>query len=506
MASAIVAAALALSLVSACTSGDDAPAAGSPNAPSVTTAPVPDRLATFYDQKLSWKDCRDGFECTELTVPVDYDKPDGPTIGLSVIRLPAGKPKQRIGSLLINPGGPGASGVSYARSATSVISNATRRSYDVVGFDPRGVAASDPLDCLSDKQTDTMLGADPTPDTAAEVATTVQLAKLLGNGCEQADPALVGHVDTVSAARDMDVLRAALGDKRLSYLGKSYGTFLGASYADLFPQNIGRMVLDGAIDPSLTSEQIDLGQAKGFEQATRSFVADCVSSSGCPLGSTVDGGMRRLQGLLASLDEHPLPSGEADRPLTEGWGSLGIALAMYDPGFWPTLRQALDKAFGGDGSGLMRLADVYADRSARGTYDTNQNSVIYAVNCLDRPDDGGVAEVKSELSTFENAAPTWGRFLAWSALPCSFWPVKGSGKPHKITAAGSPPIVVVGTTRDPATPYPWAQGLAAQLADGHLITHKGDGHTAYMRGSRCVDKAVDGYLLRGTVPKDGLTC
>jgi hypothetical protein len=256
----------------------------------------------------------------------------------------------------------------------------------------------------------------------------------------------------------------------------------------------------------LESQQIDLGQAKGFEQATRAFVADCASKSGCPLGSSVDGGMRRLQGLLDSLDSRPLPSGDPSRPLTEGWGSLGIAVAMYDPGFWSTLRQALDEAFAGDGSGLMGLADIYADRGGQGTYESNQNSVIYAVNCLDRPAGGGVAAVRAELPTFEQAAPTWGRFLAWSDLPCSFWPVKGTAKPHPITADGSPPIVVVGTTRDPATPYAWAVGLAKQLADGHLITRKGDGHTAYMRGSRCVDKAVDAYLLRGTVPKAGLTC
>ncbi len=311
---------------------------------------------------------------------------------------------------------------------------------------------------------------------------------------------------TQDAARDIDVLRAALGDKRLFYLGKSYGTFLGATYAQLFPRNVGRMVLDGAIDPSLSADEVNLGQAKGFEQATRAFVADCTGQRDCPLGSDVDRGMQRLRDLLASLDAQPLPTGDASRPLTEGWGSLGIAVAMYDQGYWPLLRQALDQAFGGSGAGLLQLADAYAERGSDGHYSSNQNTVIYAVNCLDRPDTGGLAAVQASLPRYEKAAPTWGSFLDWSQLPCAYWPVKGHGAPEKIAAPGSPPIVVVGTTRDPATPYEWAQGLASQLSDGHLVTYEGDGHTAYMRGSRCVDKAVDAYLLRGTVPDDGLRC
>jgi pimeloyl-ACP methyl ester carboxylesterase len=422
------------------------------------------------------------------------------------VRLPAGKPDQRLGSLVINPGGPGGSGVDYARAARAVISDATRRSFDVVGFDPRGVGQSAPLKCLTDGQTDQLLAADPTPDDAAEVADTVALFKQLGRRCEAGGGNLLAHVGTQDAARDIDVLRAALGDKRLFYLGKSYGTFLGATYAQLFPRNVGRMVLDGAIDPSLSADEVNLGQAKGFEQATRAFVADCTSRRDCPLGTDVDRGMQRLRDLLASLDAQPLPTGDSSRPLTEGWGSLGIAVAMYDQGYWPLLRQALDQAFGGSGAGLLQLADAYAERGSDGHYSSNQNTVIYAVNCLDRPDTGGLAAVQASLPRYEKAAPTWGSFLDWSQLPCAYWPVKGHGAPEKIAAPGSPPIVVVGTTRDPATPYEWAQGLAGQLSDGHLVTYEGDGHTAYMRGSRCVDKAVDAYLLRGTVPDDGLRC
>ncbi|GAB3598837.1 alpha/beta hydrolase [Angustibacter peucedani] len=496
-------------LLAACSGGDDGPApkAGTgPNAATVAPAPVPAGLETYYGQKLSWSGCGGSFQCSKLSVPVDYAKPDGATIQLAVIRLPAAKQGQRLGSLVVNPGGPGGSGIDYARAARAVISDASRNSFDVVGFDPRGVGESAPLKCLTDEQTDQLLAADPTPDDPAEVASTVRLFQELGQRCKSGGGELLAHVDTVSAARDIDVLRAALGDKRLFYLGKSYGTFLGATYAGLFPRNVGRMVLDGAIDPSLSADDVNLGQAKGFEQATRAFVADCVEQRDCPLGSDVDRGMQRLGQLLSSLDAQPLPSGDAARPLTEGWGSLGIAVAMYDQGYWPVLRQALDQAFGGDGAGLLRLADAYADRSTEGRYSSNSNTVIYAVNCLDRPDDGGLAGVQGSLKAYEQAAPTWGAFLDWSQLPCAYWPVRTKNVPEKITAEGSPPIVVVGTTRDPATPYAWAKGLADQLADGHLVTYQGDGHTAYMRGSRCVDKAVDRYLLRGTVPADGLTC
>jgi pimeloyl-ACP methyl ester carboxylesterase len=467
---------------------------------------VPAGLGDFYAQKLSWTGCGGSFQCSRLTVPVDYAAPDGATIQLALIRLPAGKPGQRLGSLVINPGGPGGSGIDYTRAARAVISDAARRNFDVVGFDPRGVGESAPLKCLTDAQTDQLLAADPTPDDADEVTSTVALFRQLGQRCQAGGGALLGHVDTVEAARDIDVLRAALGDPRLFYLGKSYGTFLGATYAELFPHNVGRMVLDGAIDPSLSADEVNIGQARGFEQATRAFVADCVQAESCPLGSDVDGGMKRLRGLLSSLDARPLPTGDASRPLTEGWGSLGIAVAMYDQGYWPVLRQALDQAFGGNGAGLLRLADAYADRSDNGTYSSNQNTVIYAVNCLDRPDDGGLAGVRGSLQRYEKAAPTWGAFLAWSQLPCAYWPVKSHNAPQRLSAVGSPPIVVVGTTRDPATPYEWAKGLAGQLSDGHLVTYEGDGHTAYMRGSRCVDRAVDAYLLRGTVPADGLTC
>jgi pimeloyl-ACP methyl ester carboxylesterase len=516
---AVAAGAALLALVAGCTGSgvqeDPAPAgpsassaAGGATANPTTTvapAPVPKALDRFYAQRPAWAGCDGGFECTRVEVPVDYRRPSGATLRLSVVRLPASRKDDRIGSLVLNPGGPGGSGVDYARRASTVVSEAVRRRFDVVGFDPRGVGESDPLKCLDDAQTDALIGSDPTPDDAAEVRSAVALYRDLAARCKVGGGELLAHVDTAEAARDMDVLRAVLGDRRLNYLGKSYGTFLGATYADEFPGNVGRFVLDGALDPALDADAVNLGQAQGFEQATRSFITDCVARQTCPLGSDVGSATRRLQGLMAGLDSRPLRTRDPNRPLTEGRGVLGVAAAMYDDQYWPVLRQALQAALSGDGSTLLLLADALTDRGPDG-YRSNANTVIYAVNCLDRPDPGGLAAVQRSLPRYRQAAPTWGAFLAWSELPCAYWPVRSTGHAEPLRAHGSGPIVVVGTTRDPATPYPWAQGLARELENGHLLTYDGDGHTAYRRGSGCIDDAVDAYLLRGQVPREGLRC
>jgi pimeloyl-ACP methyl ester carboxylesterase len=452
-------------------------------------------LARYYDQQLPWSPCQ-GFQCARLTVPLDYAKPDGATVSIAVLKAEA--KGDRRGSLVVNPGGPGGSGVQYAAAADLIVSKPVRQSYDIVGFDPRGVGLSQPVTCLDDSELDAFLGGDPTPDTKAEEQSFAAGAKAFAAKCAAKGGPLLAHVSTIEAAKDMDILRAALASPKLDYLGKSYGTFLGATYADLFPAKVGRFVLDGVVAPDLSSTQINQGQAEGFETATRAYVADCVRAGGCPLGGSVDQGMQRLRDFLKQLDAAPI---RVDDPrvkaLTEGWGSLGIAAAMYDESRWGTLTQALESAFKGDGNGLMQLADSYAERSGSGRYSGNLMQVIYAVNCLDRAD-------SKDLSHYEGEAR--GSFLAWSTVPCGYWPVPANNAPKRITAAGSGPIVVVGTTRDPATPYAWSQRLAGELQNGHLITHDGDGHTAYMRGSSCVDGAVDAYLLKGTVPPAGLRC
>ena len=475
-----------------------------PSAPTVTTAPTPS-LDRFYSQRLAWRGCGNGFQCATLSVPLDYAAPDGRTLGIEVTRLPAsGGSSHRLGSLLVNPGGPGASGYDYGRSARRIVSDAVRRSYDVVGFDPRGIGRSDGLRCQSDAQTDEWIAADSSPDDAAEQDRLVALSKRLGALCEAKDPGLLAHMGSRDVARDMDVLRAALGDEKLTYLGKSYGTFLGATYADLFPTRVGRLVLDGAVDPAATGEQVAAGQAGGFERALRSFARDCLKHKDCPLSGSVDDAVAQVGRLIADADARPL-HGEGGRVATQSLVTYGVATALYDSAAWGVLRRALKAGFRGDATLLLVLADFYADRNDKGHYTSGANDTIYAVSCLDRGSDGTPASLAADAATLSRRYPRFGAFIAWGDLPCTYWPAKAEQAPHPIRAAGAAPILVVGTIRDPATPYAWAQALASELESGALLTWDGDGHTAYRRGSPCVDAAVDAYLLRGVVP-NGKRC
>ncbi len=506
---------LAATLLAACSSivpGGDAeqPApydAGPRTSPR--SGPDPESLREFRRQRVSWSACGDGFECARVAVPLDYERPGRDVIDLSVVRLPAsGGAEKRLGSLLINPGGPGSSGIEYARQAERVINPHVRERFDIVGFDPRGVARSEPLKCLTDRQLDEFISADGSPDDPAEEQRLIELARMLAQGCEQRAGELLAHVATEDVARDLDVLRAVLGDERLHYLGKSYGTLLGATYAELFPQHVGRLVLDGAVDPTVSDEEFDLAQAEGFERALRAFVADCVEQDECPLSGSVDEGVQQVALLLERIDKHPLPSEDSDRRLTQALAVLGVVAALYDrTSGWPALRIALAQAERDDGTVLLRLADFYTDRDEDGDYATNQNEVFYAVNCLDG-DDGtaDVAELRSRADRYAASAPVFGPYLAWGAVACVDWPVPPRGEPGPLRAAGSAPILVVGTTRDPATPYAWAVGLADQLEAGVLLSWDGDGHTAYGRGSSCIDAAVDDYLVAGEVPEDGTRC
>ncbi len=480
-----------------------APSSFTPQTPPAGTT----GLDAYYSQRLSWSSCTGG-ECANLRVPVDYAKPAGDSIELALLRVKASDSRRRMGSLVVNPGGPGGSGVDYARAASQIVGSEVRKRFDIVGFDPRGVGRSAPIECLSDTDLDAFLGTDPTPDTPAEEQDWISEAKKLANGCAAKNPALIAHVSTVDAAKDMDVLRAALGEPKLNYLGKSYGTFLGATYADLFPTLVGRFVLDGVVAPDLTSEEINLGQAEGFELATRSYVADCITSPDCPVGQSVDEGMTWIRNFLKDLDANPLPVTDDQRVtrLTEAWGSMGIAEAMYEQSLWKQLNDALRDAKGGDGNALMRLADDYARRTPGGQYQSNIMQVIYAVNCSDKADTADIAQVEANAAAAVKVAPTWGRFLAWESVACGVWPVKPVTPIHKVTAPGSGPIVVVGTTRDPATPYEWSVRLRNQLSNATLITFDGDGHTAYMRSNACVDTPIDDYYVNGTVPQDGLRC
>ncbi|MFE1748956.1 alpha/beta hydrolase [Streptomyces anandii] len=510
----LVAAALLLSGCSA--AGTQQRQATAPAADAVLAAlpqSTPAALSRYYAQKLTWRNCGvPGYQCATLKAPLDYSHPAGGDIKLAVARKKATGPGKRIGSLLVNPGGPGGSAIGYLQQYAGVGYPAeVRARYDMVAMDPRGVARSEPVECLDDRGMDTYTQTDMTPDERGEVDALVGAYRKFADGCGAHDPRLLRHVSTVEAARDMDILRAALGDRTLHYVGASYGTFLGATYAGLFPKRVGRLVLDGAMDPSLSARRLNLDQTAGFETAFQSFARDCVRQSDCPLGgrgATPKQAGDRLAAFFRKLDAHPIPTGDADgRRLGEALATTGVIAAMYDQAAWPQLREALNSAMkDNDGAGLLILSDSYYERDADGHY-SNLMYANAAVNCLDLPPAfASPQQVQKSLPSFEKASPVFGEGLAWASLNCAYWPVRATAGPHRIVAKGAAPIVVVGTTRDPATPYRWAQSLARQLSSGRLLTFNGDGHTAYGRGSRCIDSAIDAYLLHGTPPARGKRC
>jgi pimeloyl-ACP methyl ester carboxylesterase len=467
------------------------------------SAPTPD-LDRFYAQEASWESCRSAMLCSTIEVPLDYTDPDGDVIELSLLKVPAASKSQRVGSLVVNPGGPGASGVEYAARATSYFGTELLQAFDIVGFDPRGVGQSTPVQCLTDEQLDTFVASDPDPDTSAEIAEADQLLAEFGEGCVEESGELAAHMSTVEAAKDIDIIRAVLGDRRLSYFGASYGTFLGATYADLFPQRVGRMVLDGAIDPSVSTREMSLVQAKGFETALRAYVGYCVNPGGCFLGDTVDAGTERIREFLDDVDANPI-AGSGDRELTVGNAVLGIWAPLYNEGYWPILDGALKAAFEGDGAALLALSDAYTSRGPEGYVD-NSLEALYAVNCLDHDDSIPAEQVPELVPEFERVAPTFGAIFAFSLASCSEWPIQTGRAPAPIHAEGAQPILVIGTTRDPATPVQWAEALAQQLDSGVLVRRDGDGHTGYHAGNRCVDDVVESYLVSGKTPRAPVDC
>ncbi|MGV9773540.1 alpha/beta hydrolase [Streptosporangium sp. NPDC003464] len=455
------------------------------------------------ESALDWAGCGDGFECAELSVPLDHDSPGGERIKISVIRLPASG--DRIGSILVNPGGPGGSGVEYARSARSVLSEAVRARFDVVGFDPRGVGGSSPVRCLSSSDLDAYLALDTSPDSPAEVAALEEGSRRFAAGCQARSGKLLPHVGTADAARDMDLLRAALGDEGLTYLGKSYGTQLGAVYADLFPGRVRALVLDGAVDPSLSPLELNATQAHGFEVALDAFLENCFTAGDCPFDGPVKSAREEIAGLLRKVDQETLANQNGDgRQIGEAWTTLGLITPLYDRQSWPALRRALNEALEGDGTTLLRMADLLIDRREGGTY-SNQTEANMAVNCVDGRFPRDSSAFATAARDAAGDAPLFGPSVMWSSLPCAYWPVGGESR-GKVDAPGAAPIMVVGTERDPATPYAWSEALADQLSSGVLVGFDGDGHTAYLTGSSCVDRLVDDYLINLAVPKDGTYC
>ncbi|KTR76389.1 MULTISPECIES: alpha/beta hydrolase [Microbacterium] len=476
--------------------------------PSTTSAPdtegVAEDLLPFYSQELTWTECGVGFDCTDVTAPLDWEDPGKGEITLSVVRHRAeGTP---VGSLLTNPGGPGASGVDLILNSLDFAVGADLiENFDVIGFDPRGVGDSTAVTCYDAPQMDDYLYGIPSAarGTAEWEAELLDSHKKFAEACDANSGGILPYITTVNAARDMDLIRALLGDKQLNYLGYSYGTFLGATYAKLYPEKAGRLVLDGAIDPAVPGLEVGATQALGFESALRAYMQDCLDSGECPFNGSVDEAMADLGALLASVDSTPLKSGDG-RMLGADSLMTAIIAALYSQDSWGYLTQALDEALQGDPTSALFLADFYNGRE-NGTYTDNSTEAFRAYNCMDYPvEDDPAAEAATNAKIAEGAptiAPYWA-----GPDSCSVWPYPPTGTRGEIKAEGAGPILVIGTTNDPATPYEWSESLANQLEEGVLITRVGEGHTGYNKGNACVDDAVEAFLLDDVVPEDGLRC
>lgn len=448
------------------------------------------------------------WECAKLKVPVDYSKPKGKTMGIEMIRAKAREGGgKRIGSLVFNFGGPGGSGVATLPAFAKDYQRLRGR-YDLVSFDPRGVGRSEGVNCLDDKKLDAYFAADWTPDTQSEEKGLFSRQTAFAKGCQKRAGSLLPHLTTENTARDMDLMRHVLGDRKLHYFGISYGTELGGVYAHLYPKRVGRAVLDAVVDPSATPEQGSLSQTGGFQLALDNYLKWCAAQGGsCPVGEDPEEGRQRISDLLTQLDAEPLPT-DTGRKLTESLAEGGIAQSLYSKDMWELLSQGLEEAMtDGNGTTLLLLADALNGRNQNGTYSTLQSSLT-AISCADAKQRYSASDIRSKLPDFTHASPVFGPMSAWGLVQCHNWPAKGHWKEPQVGAEGSAPILLVGTTGDPATPYAGTRNMKERLGSGVGVelTYKGEGHGAYDSENKCVRGKVDGYLLKGKVPADGATC
>ncbi|MER5649936.1 alpha/beta hydrolase [Streptosporangium sp. NPDC002524] len=440
-------------------------------------------------------------QCGKIKVPLDYAKPDGESIDIAVIRVKATDPAKRIGSLVFNFGGPGASGVDTMAQAAKAFSTLNGR-YDLVSFDPRGVGRSSGVQCGDSGVIERFTAMDTLPANETERARSRETTKEFVTACQRTSGRLLPYVGTVNAAADMDRLRAALGENQLDYFGISYGTQLGAVYATRFPKNVGRFVLDAPLDPSITLAARTMVQTKGFQHAYDAFLKDCAKQPReCEIGSDATIANKNVIKLMDELNDKPLKVGK--RLLTQGLAGTGIAAALYSRMTWPLLDQAISQAMKGDGRILLALSDSYSGRQPDGSYTTLMSS-FPAISCADTTERPTPAQLTALEDETLKVSPLFGG--AGMGLICSMWPTPGNDEARRINATGSAPILVVGGTGDPATPYEWAPKLTAELRTGVLVTYKGEGHGAYLSGNACIKKVIDAYLIDGKVPDRGIIC
>jgi pimeloyl-ACP methyl ester carboxylesterase len=436
---------------------------------------------------IEWESCGGGAQCAVIDVPLDYDDPGGETVPLSVTRVEA--TGDRIGPLFVNPGGPGGTAGDFAVDLAYALPEEITERFDIVGVDPRGLGASD-IDCGGDPTE--LYGVDYTIDSPDDTAALLDVSQQYVDGCRERVGDLLGHLGTADVARDIDAVRAAMGDEQLNYLGFSYGTAIGQELAQQFPDRVRSMILDGVLEIGPTGTELAVAQAAGFETALRSYAADCDRDRSCPIGPDA---VARIEELEARVEESPIPA--SPRDLGPGELATGLNMPLYSESLWPDLSDAVADALDGDGSGMVALADEYLGMS-----DTD---IYFAVNCLDVEWPETPEELLAAGAGAAAESPHFGESIVNDYVRCAMWPVEEEPL-VPVTAPGTPPILVVSTTNDPATPYEAGVRTADRLESGVLLTYEGDGHTVVGNGVECVDDIAVAYLVDLTPPEDGTTC
>ena len=450
------------------------------------------RAHSLESGPLEWQPCGDPVECAAVTVPADHDLPEGDHFDIAVARVPATERAERIGVLVVNPGGPGVSGVDRLESLADVLPGEVRARFDIVSFDPRGVGDSAPVDCST--SLDRVFDASFSPGSADQRATLVDAVRAVADDCAQRNGSLLDRVSTVDAARDLDLVRRALGERRVNFLGYSYGTYLGALYAAQFPERVRALVLDGAVDPDVDALEFVLLQARGFEANLDAFLEDCSARDECALHRGGNSGSA-YDALRARLTAEPLPvTGVRAHALNDTRFDAAVLQLLYGGrASWSALARALDRADRGDGTTLLAIADRFVGRRPDGG-DDDTVEAFWAISCLDGPSVDGIDEMTAIETEVRRQAPRLGGFVVNFSLPCAVWPARGR-EPAPSIAGSAPGALVVNTTRDPATPLVSAKQLARTLGDASLVVLPGDRHTAFAGGSACVDEVVTDYLL-----------
>ena len=473
---------------------------------------APAGLETFYAQDIAWDTCDDNgdFDCGTVDVPMDYENPDDQSIEIHVTRATETATEQ---PMLFNPGGPGSSGISFVQdSLSSMLSKNLLDNISAIGFDPRGVGASEPIQCETDEEFDESRQTVFDPSTPEGWQQSIEENKAYGQQCLERSGEMVGFVDTTSAAKDLDIIRAALDEPHLNYFGLSYGTKLGATYAELFPDNVGKFVLDSVLPPSAESFEVSKAQSAGFEQSLHAWADWCADTSDCNIGDNGDAEsvMTAVTDFIAQVEDEPIeyPDGRT-QPISDLF--FGIVIPLYSQDSWDLLAMAFEQALAGDYEHsqyrplFLYFADTYHGRMDSGEY-SNETAAFNAINCLDYTSaDKTFDEVSQEAEELEENAPIFGKYMSYSA-DCNGWPVDPVEPVESTDAEGSAPIVVSGLTSDPATPLQFSKDLADQLDNGIHITVDGEGHGAYSKDNQCIVDAIDGYILEDEVPEDNMVC